>query len=135
MYVVVYGRLRQDRHIVEWVDWHDAVAAPWAASPRSASLLTADPDTRDDPQIPQSVTRVGYRHSVHFFPNLNRLTGGTSFPCALPPARVGRRALPRAGGPLRARGGTGPAVAPLAHADDLHKKKHQVHQQIKTALG
>jgi murein DD-endopeptidase MepM/ murein hydrolase activator NlpD len=28
-----------------------------------------------------------------------------------------------------------PAVSPLAHADDLHKKKHQVQQGIKTATG
>ncbi len=27
MYVVIYGRLRPGSHIVEWVDWHDAVLA------------------------------------------------------------------------------------------------------------
>jgi cell division transport system permease protein len=25
MYVVIYGRLRPGSHIVEWVDWHDAL--------------------------------------------------------------------------------------------------------------
>ena len=25
MYVIVYGQLREDSHIVEWVDWHDAL--------------------------------------------------------------------------------------------------------------
>jgi murein DD-endopeptidase MepM/ murein hydrolase activator NlpD len=47
----------------------------------------------------------------------------------------GRRRVSRTLALLCTLGLAGPAVAPLAHADDLHKKKHQAHQQVQTALG
>ena len=57
MYVVIYGRLRPASNIVEWVDWNDSyTAVDRDRDPRRAAH--ADPDTRDDPQIPQSVKAV-----------------------------------------------------------------------------
>ena len=50
-------------------------------------------------------------------------------------SRSGRRRVSRTLVVLCTLALAGPAVSPLAHADDLDKKKHKVHQGVQAALG
>ncbi len=78
MQFVIYGRLRPSSNIVEWVDWRRRAAG--RRRHRGAGRAAhPDPDTRDDAQIPQSVTTVGYGRAVHF-PKMNGFTGGPLLP-------------------------------------------------------
>ena len=63
MYVVIYRTLRPNSNIVAWVDWGNAVSAI-GIDRRDRARADADSDARDDPEIPQSVTTVGYRRSA-----------------------------------------------------------------------
>ena len=78
MQFVIYGKLRPSSNIVEWVDWHDAFIAIGGIAVLGRPAH-ADPDTRDDAQIPQSVTTVGYGRAVHF-PIMNGFPGGPLLP-------------------------------------------------------
>ena len=51
------------------------------------------------------------------------------------PARSGRRRVSRTLAVLCVLAVAGPAVSPLAHADDLHKKKHKAFQAVQAASG
>ena len=87
MQFVIYGKLRPSSNIVEWVDWRDSFVAIGGIAALGI-LLTLDPDTRDDAQIPQSVTAVGYGRAVHF-PILNRLHWWSAPSPELPRIRPG----------------------------------------------
>ena len=89
MWVVIYQTLRPTSNIVAWIDWGDGVLAVIGWIALIGLGADPDPDPRNDPEIPQSVTNAGLPSSC-LFP---RDTQGRSGASHLPPHDARRASL------------------------------------------
>ena len=120
------ARCRPTSNIVAWIDWGDSVAGR-RADRADRSRADPDPDTRNDPEIPQSVIALRLPSS-RLFPRDNQ---GRPVVRTFPRTTRARALAALLVRQPAARGRRGAAASPLGRdADDLKDKKHKVEQKI-----